>query len=271
MYGAILGDIIGSPYEFAVENAEQNFPLFCQDSLFTDDTVMTIAVGDALKTALKQGRIGDEAYVKCLLKKRMRFLGKKYPDVGYGGRFEEWIFDRRMGPYNSCGNGSAMRVSTVGWLFNDMETVKRMARWTAEVTHNHPEGIKGAEAVASAIYMGRKRCSKKRIKNYIEKNYQYDLEKHCDDIKGTIDDEVICQTTVPAAIIAFLDGKDFEDVVRKAVLLRGDCDTVACIAGSLAEAYYGIPEYLIQECKDRLPEDLLEKETAIYDYIVEVK
>ena len=195
--------------------------------------------------------------MKKLLADSMRRWGSRYPDAGYGGRFRVWLRDRRMGPYGSYGNGSAMRVSAAGWLYDSLETTRKMARWTAEVTHNHPEGVKGAEATASAIFMARNGASKEEIRDYIVREFGYDLSRTCDEIRPGYHHVESCQETVPEAITAFLEGNDFEDVIRTAVSLGGDCDTLTCIAGSIAEAFYGIPVGMMAECIKRLEEDML--------------
>lgn len=169
-----------------------------------------------------------------------------------------WLFLNGTEPYGSYGNGSAMRVSAVAWLYDDLETVRKMARLSADVTHNHSEGIKGAEATASAIFLARTGSTKSQIKEYIEKNFCYDLSRTCDDIRPDYRHVESCQETVPEAITAFLEGESFEDVIRTAVSLGGDCDTLTAIAGSIAEGFYGVPENLKQECCNRLPVQLLE-------------
>ena len=255
MYGAILGDIIGSPFEFDRGSKTKDFPLFSRYSEFTDDTVMTIAVADAFLPV--QLEMEDDNIRQRVVMKMQKF-GRLYPYAGYGGRFRYWLRDRNPQPYNSWGNGSAMRVSSVGWLFGDLETVRRMARLSAEVTHNHPEGIKGAEATAAAIFLARTGSTKAEIKAYIEEKFHYDLSRTCDEIRPSYRHVESCQETVPEAITAFLEGQSFEDVIRTAVSLGGDCDTLTCIAGSMAEAFYGVPEELKIECRKRLPENLWE-------------
>lgn len=251
MYGAILGDIIGSPYEFDRGDKTKDFPLFSKESTFTDDTVMTIAVAEVFVDAPD-----DDIIIRRRLIDSMHKYGRMYPDAGYGGRFAMWLFLDGTGPYNSFGNGSAMRVSSVAWLVDDSDTVRRMARLSAEVTHNHPEGIKGAEATASAIFLARTGHSKTEIKAYIEDQFGYDLSRSCDEIRPDYYHVESCQETVPEAITAFLEGVSFEDVIRTAVSLGGDCDTLTCIAGSIAEGFYGVPEELKQECRNRLPDNL---------------
>ena len=256
MYGAILGDIIGSPYEFDRGKKTKDFPFFDKGATFTDDSVMTVAVAEALMKAVAEGFIEDEAAAKDLLIDSMHKWGHRYPNAGYGGRFYYWLADNDREPYGSWGNGSAMRVAAAGWLFDDLETTRKAARWTAEVTHNHPEGIKGAEATASAIFMGRNGCTKAEIKEYIIREFGYDISRTCDQIRPGYHHVESCQETVPEAITAFMEGNDFEDVIRTGISLGGDTDTLACIAGSMAEAFYGVPEELKMECENRLPTDM---------------
>ena len=253
MYGAILGDIIGSPYEFDRGTKTKDFPLFSPNSTFTDDSVMTLAVADAFLSITPDTENAD---ICRRLVRSMQSYGRKYPDAGYGGKFRLWLKDPNPQPYGSYGNGSAMRVSSAGWLFDDLQTVRHMARLSAEVTHNHPEGIKGAEATASAIFLARTGSTKAEIKAYIEENFHYDLSRTCDKIRPAYRHVESCQETVPEAITAFLEGNSFEDVIRTAVSLGGDCDTLTAIAGSIAEGFYGVPEELKQQCRQRLPEDL---------------
>lgn len=255
MYGAILGDIIGSPYEFDMGGKTKEFPLFSKNSTFTDDTVMTIAVAEAFLDAQPNA---DTQWIRNRLVQGMQRYGKAYPHAGYGGMFRRWLRTKDPQPYGSYGNGSAMRVSAVAWLYSDLDTVRSMARLSAEPTHNHPEGIKGAEATASAIFLARTGCTKAEIKAYIENKFRYDLSRTCDEIRPDYHHVESCQETVPEAITAFLEGASFEDVIRTAVSLGGDCDTLTCIAGSIAEGFYGVPEDLKQECRNRLPEQLLD-------------
>lgn len=241
MTGAIAGDIIGSVYEF--DNIKTtDFPLFTNESDYTDDTIMTVAVADWLLNG------GDLAKV-------MQRYGREYPypTGGYGGRFSGWLREKDPLPYNSWGNGSAMRVSAVGWMFDSLEKTLEVAKETAIVTHNHPEGIKGAQATAAAIYLARTGKSKQDIKQYIEATFSYDLGRTCDEIRPFYRFNESCQGTVPEAIIAFLDSSDFEDAIRLAVSLGGDSDTLACITGGIAEAFYGIPEDIEKQVFDKLP------------------
>ncbi len=253
MFGAILGDVIGSPYEFDRGRKTKEFPLFSDASEFTDDTVMTIAVAEAFLEA--EHNASDEE-IRHLLVSSMRRWGRKYPFAGYGMRFSIWLAEPRPKPYGSYGNGSAMRVSSTAWLFNDLETVRKMARLSAEVTHNHTEGIKGAEATATAIFLARRGKSKEEIKAYIETELGYDLSRTCDEIRPDYYHVESCMETVPEAITAFLEGDSFEDVIRTAVSLGGDCDTLTAIAGSIAEGFYGVPEELKKECHSRLTEEM---------------
>lgn len=278
MLGAILGDIIGSPYEFDRNNIKtKEFPLFGPQSGFTDDTVMTLAVAEGLmnsqlvieegderglKADAEESSGGDEEKIQeqqvkqCIISS-MRRLGLLYPDAGYGMRFFRWLFKDEARPYGSFGNGSAMRVSSVGWLFDDLEQVLRFAEFSAEVTHNHPEGIKGAQATAAAIFLARQRWSKREIREYLEREFDYELGRTAEQIRPGYRHVESCQETVPEAIIAFLEGEDFEDCVRTAVSLGGDSDTIAAITGSIAEAYYGIPEELKERALAMLDEPLL--------------
>ena len=242
MYGAIIGDIVGSRFE-GNPHKSKVFELFTDDCTPTDDTVLTIAVAEAIMT--------DNDF-----ESHLRHWGVKYPYAGYGGTFIHWLAND-IPAYNSYGNGSAMRVSPIGWAYHDLETTREMARKSAEVTHNHPEGIKGAESVASAIWMARNRYNKNEIKQYIEDEFGYDLSRKLDDIRKTYRFDVTCQGSVPEAIICFLEGEDFEDAIRNAVSLGGDSDTQAAIAGSIAEAFFGIPPHLIDRCNNRyLPQEM---------------
>ena len=263
MYGAIIGDIIGSPYEWAnVKN--KDFRLLSMWSRFTDDSVMTIAVAEAVMDYFEKDHgthdftsAGDEDDLTRRLIISMRKWGLRYPDAGYGGRFFRWLKEGG-GAYNSWGNGSAMRVSSVGWLFDDIDSVRKAAALSASVTHDHPEGIKGAESIASAVFLARKGRSKEEIKEYIVSEFGYDLDRTCDEIRPGYEFDVSCQGSVPEAIIAFLEGKDYEDVVRNAVSLGGDSDTIGAMAGSIAEAFYGIPGRIVVDVQEYLEEDMKE-------------
>ena len=247
MIGAIAGDIIGSVYEW--HNIKtKDFPLFGKECHFTDDTVMTIAVAEGL---MDGGHPDD--YIRA-----MQRLGRLYPNVKYGDYFRKWIFTDNPSPYNSWGNGSAMRVSPVGWQLNSLAATERAAEVSAAVTHNHPEGIKGAQAIAAAIYLVRAGKSKEEVKSYITHNFGYDLSRTLDDIRPTYTFDVSCAGTVPEAIIAFLESECFEDAIRNAISLGGDSDTLAAIAGSMAEATYGIPNTIKDRALSLLDAPLLE-------------
>jgi ADP-ribosylglycohydrolase len=244
MIGGIAGDIIGSVYE-GRKAPSYDFPLFTPLNRFTDDTVMTLAVAAALLDGVPyQDRLLD--------------LGRRYPHAGYGGGFRRWLEAEVPKPYHSYGNGSAMRVGAVPWFFSGTDEVLREARRSAEPTHDHPEGIKGAQATALAIRMALDGRSKPEIRRRIGETFGYDLSESWDAIRARYGFDVSCQGTVPPAIVAFLDSRDYEDAVRKAVYLGGDSDTLACITGSIAEAFYGgVPASVAREVVKRLPVDLL--------------
>ena len=269
MYGAILGDIIGSPYEFDRGNKTKDFPFFDKGASFTDDSVMTIAVAEALIEAGVKNVIDDEAATKELLIDSIHKWGHKYPDAGYGGRFYYWLAESDREPYNSWGNGSAMRVAAAGWLFDDLETTRKVAAWTAEVTHNHPEGIKGAQATAAAIYLAKSGNSIPEIRSYISENF-YPIDRTLDEIRPDYHFDETCPGTVPEAITAFLESKSFEDAIRNAVSLGGDSDTIGAITGAIAWAYYGRdgvqPDMQAMLDQIRLPEDLQMVVDAFEDY-----
>ncbi|GAB4294900.1 MAG: ADP-ribosylglycohydrolase family protein [Marinilabiliales bacterium] len=242
--GAIAGDIIGSVYEW--HNIKTvDFPLFSNFSRFTDDTVLTVAVANAILQNADYG---------VMIKKYAR----KYPKAGYGGNFKKWFKSDNMQAYNSYGNGSAMRVSPVGFAFDTIEDTLNQAKLSAEVTHNHPEGIKGAQAVAAAIFYARNGKSKQQIKNYIIDKFAYNLDFKIDEIRPKYKFDVSCQGSVPQAIVAFLESKDYENAVRLAVSIGGDSDTIACIAGSIASAFYkDIPQHIIKKVYDIIPNEFI--------------
>jgi ADP-ribosylglycohydrolase len=244
MLGAIVGDIIGSSYEFEGLKST-TFPLFTSSSRFTDDTVLTVAVADCL--------LHDRDYAKTF-----KEYGQRYPDAGYGGMFGNWLQSSDLKPYNSYGNGSAMRVSPVACAFDTIDDVLREAERSASPTHNHPEGIKGAQAIASAIFLARTGTVKKDIRAFIEKRFKYDLGRTLDEIRPQYRFDETCQGSVPEAIIAFLESTDYEDAIRKAISLGGDADTLACMAGGIAEAYYKkIPLNIVHRAKKILDKELL--------------
>ena len=245
MLGAIAGDIIGSAYERHSIKTKK-FKLFSKYSKFTDDTVMTLAIAKSI--------LNNEDYLKYVVD-----FGKKYPNVGYGGSFKKWLQSWSHKPYNSWGNGSAMRVSAIGFLFNTEEEVLIEAKKSAEITHNHEEGIKGAEAIALAIFMARQGKNKNQIRDRISKKFDYNLNRTVDEIRPNYQFQVSCQESVPESIICFLDAESYEDTIRNAISLGGDADTMACIAGGIAEAYYGaISSEILVEVYDRLPKEFLE-------------
>jgi ADP-ribosylglycohydrolase len=243
MLGALAGDIIGSVHEFLQEKT-MDFPLFVEDSRFTDDSVLTIAVADCLLTG--------SSYVD-----KFHEYTRAYPDRCYGAGFWHWVESGSRKPYNSWGNGAAMRVSPVGFAFPTLEEVIHEAKRSAEVTHNHAEGIRGAQATAVAIFLGRQGESKARIREFIQGKFGYDLNRSIDSIRPTYSFNESCQGTVPEAIIAFLDSADYEEAIRLAISLGGDADTLACIAGGIAEAFYGaVPENIAEFAMARLDDDL---------------
>lgn len=239
MLGAIAGDVIGSVYENAPTKSK-DVPLYRRGSTFTDDTVLTAAVADCL--------LSGRSYVDSF-----HDYFDAYPDAGYGGTFIRWAAYRLREPYNSWGNGSAMRVSPVAYAFASLDETLGEAKRSAEVTHDHPEGIRGAQATAAAIFLARCRSSKEEIRSRIQELFGYDLEQKVDDIRPTHQFDVSCQGSVPQSIICFLDSKSFEDAVRNAISLGGDADTMACIAGAIAEPFYGgVPPDIAQETLQRL-------------------
>ena len=243
MIGAIAGDIVGSAYEGSGLK-RLDFPLFGPNSRFTDDSVLTVAVADAI--------LGDGDYLSSI-----RRFGRRYPSAGYGGTFFGWLFQENPQPYNSWGNGSAMRVSPVGFAFDREEDVLEHARRSAIISHDHPEGIKGAQATALSVFLCRSGCSKHELKNRIMDQFGYNLDRALDQIRPDYHFDVSCQGSVPESLIAFLESNSVESAIRNAVSLGGDADTMACIAGAVAEAFHGgVPEFMIRAVQDRLPPDL---------------
>lgn len=243
MLGAIAGDIIGSVYEHAPIKTK-DFPLFGPHSRFTDDSVLTVAVADAI--------LSGRSYLDAV-----RDFGRRYPHAGYGASFSAWLLADDPRPYHSWGNGAAMRVSPVGFAFATEGEVLEQARRTAAITHDHPEGIKGAQATALAVFLARTARDKAVIRERIAAQFGYDLERGIDAIRPDYSFDISCQGTVPEAIIAFLDSVSYEDAVRNAVSLGGDSDTLACITGGIAAAYFGeVPAEIRAEVEARLPDDL---------------
>lgn len=248
--GAIAGDVIGSVYEFN-PTKDYNFELLDERMEITDDSIMTIAVADWI--------LHDPTHNPTILTERMRYWGNKYryPMGSYGGTFSTWLSRRDMEAYGSWGNGSAMRVSPVGFFYSTLEEVLRIARISAEVTHNHPQGVKGAQATAAAIFLARTGATKEAIRQYISTQFGYSLTQTCDDIRPTYRFEPSCQQTVPQSLIAFLDSKDYEDAVRLTVSLGGDADTMGAITGAVAAAFYQeIPDKIYDFVMARIPDDL---------------
>ncbi len=254
MIGAAAGDIIGSVYEHRPIK-RKDFPLFSSRCRFTDDTVLTLAVARAI---LDRGDGGQTPY-----ESRIREFARRYPDAGYGGSFYRWAAAELSEPYGSWGNGSAMRVSPVGFAFDTVEEVLREARRSAEITHNHPEGIKGAQAVALAVLLARGKVDKEQIRRELSNRFGYRMDRSLAEIRPGYRFDVSCAGTVPEAVIAFVESDSFEDAVRNAVSLGGDSDTLACITGAVAEAWYGgVPKPIEQYVLSMLPQPLLEVVTA---------
>lgn len=257
LIGAIIGDIVGSCFEFN-NNRSKAFDFFNDDSFVTDDTIMSIAIAKAILETGKSLSIKNEDYYSLLENntiKYMQEIGRKYPSCGYGGRFYEWMFSDNPKPYNSYGNGAAMRVSSVAWIAKDESELKFLSQIVTGVTHNHPEGIKGAEAIALAIFLSKEGYYKQEIKARIEKDY-YELNFSIDEIRESYEFNETCQDTVPQALQAFFESVSFEDAIRTAISIGGDSDTLAAITGSIAEAYYGVPDHLKQEAISYLDENL---------------
>ena len=250
MIGAILGDIIGSRFEFH-NYLSKDFALLTPRCEFTDDTVMTCAVAQALMDSAPDFSDLSEKAVAA-----MQRIGRQFPNCGYGARFIHWMFADDPQPYQSCGNGSAMRVSPVGFASRSIEEAKALSAAVTRVSHDHPEGMKGAEAAAVAIVMARRGCTKEEIRTEMEK--YYDLSTTAEQYRRRWDGHgrEICQVSLPQALVCFFEGESYEDVIRNCISIGGDSDTIAAIAGGVAEAFYGVPEELKEECLKRLPEDI---------------
>ena len=243
MIGAIAGDIIGSVYEWNRIKTKE-FPLFSPRCFFTDDSVLTIALADTILTGVDYG-------------KKMKEYYRRYSNAGYGGRFHSWAQSKDSQPYNSWGNGAAMRISPVGFAFDSLELVLEKAEVFTAITHNHPEGIKGGQATAAAIYLARTGKTKLDIKDYVETTFGYNLSQTLDEIRPNYRFSASSQKTVPQAIIAFLESTDYEDAIRNAISLGGDSDTLACITGGIAEAFYGgVPDFIRNKVMGILDDDL---------------
>ena len=277
MLGAIIGDIVGSRFEF--DNIKtKEFELFDIGCDFTDDTVMTVAVAEAMmdlrqegiiKLAKESDTLVDE--VHYALVDSLKKWGRTYPAAGYGGRFNIWLklYDRE--PYNSFGNGSAMRCSACGWIAKDLEEAILLGRWSAEVTHNHPEGVKGAEAVSAAIFMSRTGSSKEQIAEFIADRFGYDLDLSCDGLRPFYKFDETCQGTVPEAIVCFLEADSYEDAIRNAISIGGDSDTIGAITGGIAEAYFGIPKELKLAAVEYLDKEMIEVINRFYERYGKIK
>lgn len=245
MLGAIIGDVVGSVYEFN-NIRKKNFKLFGNYNFLTDDSIMTIAVAEIMKKRYFNN--------KNKIIETLKRWGRKYPNRGYGGRFAQWLFSEETQPYYSFGNGAAMRVSPVAWYAKNEKQVKKYAKKVTEVTHDHPEGLKGAEVTAMCIYYARIGKSKEFIKEYVSKYYNLDFDY--ENLKKTYWFNETCQNTVPQAIYCFLISKDFEDCLRTTISIGGDCDTTAAISCAIAEAYYGIPQSIVSEIMPYLTKEM---------------
>ena len=252
MLGAIVGDIVGSIYEFENHKSKE-FPLFQEESFFTDDSVLTCATA----LAILDGENYGDLYRK---------VGLSYPDAGYGGMFIHWLIDDTKGPYDSFGNGSAMRVSPVGWAFDSVAEALDAAKSSAEVTHNHVEGIKGAQATALAILRARTGHSQDEILLEVAERFEYDMSVPVSRLREFYDFDVTCQGTVPQAIRCFFEADDFEDAIRNAISIGGDSDTLAAITGSIAEATFGIPDTIANTAYERLDEPLADIVSRFYQH-----
>lgn len=258
MLGAIVGDIIGSVYEFH-NTKSMDFALFKSASRFTDDSVMTLAVAKWL--------VEDKAHTIEYLIRCMQELGRQYPDAGYGGRFVRWLFEKNPQPYNSWGNGSGMRVSPVGLYAKTLDEALALAAVTASVSHNHSEGVKGAQAIAASVFLCKQGKSKQEIRDYVEETFGYDLHRSIAEIRPSYDYDVSCQGSVPESIIAFLEGNSFEEVIRLAISLGGDSDTIGAMAGGIAACMYPIPEEIVERCNNILTDDLRIIKDNFLDFI----
>ena len=264
MYGAVIGDIVGSRFERHGHKSKV-FEFFHPHCRYTDDSVLTIATFDALSICQ-----GDYSNLSKVAVERFLFYGRRYRNAGFGHGFYMWLMDEEQKPYNSWGNGSAMRVSPVGWAFDTLEETLEAAKQSAEITHNHPEGIKGAQATAACIYLARTGKSKEYIKEYVETTFGYNLSRTCDEIRPVYQFDGSCQGTVPESIIAFLESTDYEHAIRLTVSLGGDSDTMGAITGAIAEAYNGgVPEHIKQEVLKRLPDEFIDVMSRFYQRFVE--
>lgn len=268
MYGAIIGDVVGSAFEFDRGPWTKDFKLFTKESTYTDDTVMTIAIGEALLDAGKDATL-DEIKAECI--KSMKKWGQRYPYAGYGARFISWVLSDEPTPYGSWGNGSAMRVSAAGLLYPTLERTRAVARATAEITHNHPEGIKGAECTAAVMFLSRQGHSKEEIKSYVVDEFGYEISMSVEKMRPLHKHDESCMDALPKALISFVEGTSYEDVIRNAVSLGGDTDTIAAIAGAMAGAFYGVPSDLISKCNSFLDADMKAVTYRMLEEVGEIK
>ena len=264
MYGAILGDIVGSRFEFDRGPWTKDFEFVTDEDKWTDDSVMTIAVAEGL---IEAGRDATTTGIEEACTRSMQKWGQRYPYAGYGTRFIGWVLAKDPKPYGSYGNGSAMRVSAVGWVYDSLERTREVARATANVSHNHPEGIKGAECTAAVIYLGRTGVSKEGIKDYVIKEFGYDFSETLEEMRARHKHDETCQDSLPKALRSFIDGESYEDVVRNAISLGGDTDTIAAIAGAMAEGFFDMPIMLRGECL-RLVEDDMREILKRFDQVI---
>lgn len=261
MLGALVGDIIGSTYEF-YGTKRTDFELFEEGCRFTDDSVMTLAVAKWL--------VEDKKHTTKMLIKCMQELGQKHPGAGYGGLFYSWLYQDDPQPYNSWGNGAGMRVSPVGLYAKTLDEALELAAVTASVSHNHPEGVKGAQAIATSVFLCKQGKTKQEIRDYVEKTFGYNLHRTIAGIRPRYGFDVSCQGSVPEAIIAFLEGNSFEEVIRLAISLGGDSDTIGCMAGAIAACMYPIPNYIAERCNNLLTDDLREIKDQFMDMVEEL-
>lgn len=244
MEGAFIGDIVGSVYEWK-DHKGKKFPLFAPGCRATDDSLMTLAVARAFQEAQQAGKLLEADTVLPLLAREMRRIGQKYPDAGFGGKFRYWLFHPEMGAYGSFGNGAAMRVSPAGWFASTLEEARQLAVLSCQVTHNHPDSYRAAQAVAGAVFLARQHRTQDQIRTYLRPYYPLDFR--LEEIRDSYQGDATCSGSVPQALESFLEAKDFEDAIRNAVSLGGDTDTLAAIAGSIAEPFFGIPEQILEE------------------------
>ena len=253
MYGAILGDIAGSRFEFDMPGWTKDFEFLTREDSWTDDTVMTVAVAEALLDLGKNAEVSD---IEKACVKSMQKWGRRYPHAGYGGRFRGWLREEKPEPYGSWGNGSAMRVSAAGWLYDSVERTREVARATAAVTHDHPEGIKGAECTAAVIFLGRSGASKEEIAEYVASEFGYDYSMSLEDMRERHRMDESCMDALPKALRSFMDGVSAQDTIRNAVSLGGDTDTIAAIAGAMAEGMFGMTDEYRESVLKRVEPDM---------------